>query len=182
MTSSAIPGPSIDALMGEYERALDHTDRLWDGLTVDEVHWRPHEKSSAIGWHLGHQAAVSHFMVRSLTSAEASPDPELDPLMDGATAEPDRGRLPDLDRLRRYRDSVAERLRVNVGRIASGDVGAPAQLEVVARILIVAVVNHEYQHDQWIGEVRSNDLGHAPLAHPTSPLLRTIDGYCVLTG
>ena len=42
---------------------------------------------------------------------------------------------------------------------AAGDVGAPAQLDVIARTLLVAVVNHEYQHAQWIGEVRTRDLG-----------------------
>ena len=182
MTGPTIPRPTIATLLGEYDRALDHTDRLWEGLTVEEVHWRPDEEPSAIGWHLGHQAAVGHFMVRNLTSAEPSPDPELDALMDSATPERRRGDLPELDRLRRYRTTVAERLRVNVTRIADGQVGAPAQLDVVARTLLVALVNHEYQHSQWIGEVRSDALGHAPIPHPTSELLRTIDGYCVLAG
>jgi len=176
------PDATIARLLDEYERSLDHTEQLWSGLTEEELHWRPHEHSSAIGWHLGHQAAVAHFMVRNLTAAEPSPDPELDAMMDGATAEPDRGRLPGSARLRAYRDNVAERLRVRIGDIASGDVGAPAQLDVIARTLLVAVVNHEYQHAKWIGEVREQDLGHTPVTPPTSPLLTTIDGYCVLGG
>ncbi|MFK7920071.1 MAG: DinB family protein [Ilumatobacter sp.] len=176
------PSAPIAQLLGEYERALDHTDRLWRDLTVEEVQWRPHEESSAIGWHLGHQAAVSHFMVRNLTAAEPSPDSELDVLMDGATAERDRGELPSLERLDTYRSAVADRLRFRIGNIASGDVGAPAQLDIIARTLLVAVVNHEYQHAQWIGEVRQRDLGHDRPDHPTSPLLREVDGYCILTG
>lgn len=171
---------TIERLLGEYERALEHTASLWIDLTPEEVHWRPHPESSAIGWHLGHQAAVAHFMVRNLTAAEPSPDPELDALMDSATAESDRGDLPDVARLGAYRDAVADRLRVRVGAIAEGHVGAPAQLGVIARTLLVAVINHEYQHDQWIGEVRQRGLGHPLPPHPTSPLLTELDGYCVL--
>ena len=43
----------LDALLREYDRALAYTDELWRDLTPDEVTWRPHEDSSAIGWHLG---------------------------------------------------------------------------------------------------------------------------------
>ena len=180
LPSTNTPGASIDLLLAEYERALGYTASLWHDLSEDEVRWRPHEQSSAIGWHLGHQAAVAHFMVRNLTAAEPSPDPGLDALMDGATAEADRGDLPELDRLAAYRDTVAERLRFRIGNIAAGDVGAPAQLDVIARTLLVAVVNHEYQHAQWIGEVRTRDLGRDLPTHPRSPLLTEIDGYCVL--
>ncbi len=174
------PTATIGRLLAEYERALEHTDSLWRDLSEDEVHWRPHEQSSAIGWHLGHQAAVAHFMVRNLTAAEPSPDPELDGMMDGATSERDRGDLPGIDRLAAYRDAVADRLRFRIGNISRGDVGAPTQLDVIARTLLVAVVNHEYQHAQWIGEVRERDLGRSRPAHPESPLLMEIDGYCVL--
>ena len=80
-------GPSLHALLAEYERALDYTDRLWRDLDVEEVHWRPVPDASAIGWHLGHQAAVAHYMLRNLTAAQPSPDPGLDQLMDSATPE-----------------------------------------------------------------------------------------------
>lgn len=179
---SNTPTSTIARLLGEYERALDHTATLWADLTAEEVTWRPHAESSAIGWHLGHQAAVTHFMIRNLTAAEPSPDPALDTLMDGATAEADRGDLPTVERLAAYRNAVADRVRYRIGNIANGDVGAPAQLDVIARTLLVAVVNHEYQHAQWIGEVRHRELGHPPVAHPTSPLLTEIDGYCILAG
>lgn len=179
---SNTPSATIAQLLGEYERSLDHTASLWSDLSEEEVRWRPHEEFSAIGWHLGHQAAIAHFMVRNLTAAEPSPDPELDALMDSATAEAERGDLPTIERLGAYRNAVADRVRFRIGNIASGDVGAPAQLDVIARTLLVAVVNHEYQHSQWIGEVRQRDLGHETPAHPTSPLLTEIDGYCVLAG
>ena len=87
--------PTIEELLVEYDRALAYTDSLWHDLSEEELHWRPHEESSAIGWHLGHQAAVAHFMVRNLTAAEPSIDAELDALMDSATPEPDRGALPE---------------------------------------------------------------------------------------
>lgn len=172
---------SIPQLLEEFDRAKAYTDTLWADLTHDEVHWRPHENFSAIGWHLGHQAAVSHFMVRNLTAAEPSLDVELDALMDGATAEPDRGGLPDLDRIRRYRNAAADRLHFRMMNIANGDVGAPNQLALIATALVAAVTNHEYQHSQWIGEVRSRDLGHALPDRPVSDLLIEVDGYLVVS-
>lgn len=175
------PNLSIADLLAEHDRALAYTDDLWRDLTDDEVRWRPSADSSAIGWHLGHQAAVSHYMVRNLTAAEPPIDAALDRLMDSATPEPDRGDLPDLARLLAYRETAAERLRLRIGNIARGDVGAPEQLSFVAVGLVIAVTNHEYQHSQWIGEVRSRDLGHALPDRPTSDLLTEIDGYLVLT-
>ena len=135
-------------------------DSLWRDLTPLEVTWRAGDDASAIGWHLGHQAAVAHYMVRNLTAAEPSPDPELDALMDSATAERDRGDLPKVDRIGDYRDAVAERVRFHINNIDSGNVGAPTQLRVIANTLMTAVINHEYQHSKWIGEVRSEQLGH----------------------
>ena len=92
----------LDELVAELHRAWAFTDALWLDLTDAEIRWRPNESSSAIGWHLGHQAAVAHFMVRNLLAAEPSPDPELDALMDSATAESARGDLPRLERLVRH--------------------------------------------------------------------------------
>ncbi len=171
---------TLQTLLVEYDRALAYTASLTGDLTVTEIAWRPSEQSSAIGWHLGHQAAVAHFMVRNLTAAEPSLDPALDALMDSATAEPDRGELPDLDRLLEYRAAVAERVRHNVERIDRGDVGAPAQLRVIATGMLTAIVNHEYQHSQWIGEVRVDAHGRPMPARPSSDLLVEIDGYLVV--
>ncbi len=170
----------LASLLAEYDRALAHTDALWRDLTPEEVAWRPHENASAVGWHLGHQAAVAHFLIRNLIAAETSPDPELDELMDSATPEPHRGELPPPDRLAAYRHGVAERVRRRVEDIRAGDVGAPDQMRLVAEGVLTAIVNHEYQHSQWIGEVREHDLGKPLPPRPTSPLLRDIDGYLVL--
>ena len=173
---------SIDDLLGTYDQALAHTDELWTDLTIDEVHWRADENSSAIGWHLGHQPAVAHFMVRNLTAAEPSIDVGLDTLMDSATPPSDRGNLPDLEQLRFYRDTVADRVRLRVGDIRDGNVEAPDQLAVVAKVLLVSLINHEFQHSKWIGEVRTEVHGHALPATPTSPMLSVIDGHSVVTG
>jgi uncharacterized damage-inducible protein DinB len=170
----------LHALLREYDRARAYTDDLWKDLSPDEVTWRPHENSSAIGWHLGHQAHVAHFMIRNLTAAEPSPDPELDALMDSAQPEKFRGVLPTVRRLTAFRDTVAERVHARIGDIAAGQVGAPAQLSIVATHLLTALVNHEYQHDQWIGEVRAENLGHALPPDPTSDGLSRVDGYLVL--
>ena len=167
-------------LVSEYDRAIAYTTNLWEDLSPEEVVWRASDEASAIGWHLGHQAAVAHYMVRNLTAAEKSPDAELDELMDSATAERDRGDLPDLGRLADYRDAVAERLRFRIGAIDSGNVGAPAQLRIIAKTLVTAVVNHEYQHSKWIGELRSEVHGKDLPPAPVSEYLQEIDGYMVL--
>jgi hypothetical protein len=169
----------LQALLNDYEGALSYTDLLWCDLSNEDLTWRQNEHSSAIGWHLGHQAAVAHFMVRNLSAAERSPDPELEGIMDSATDEQDRGHLPDLERLAAYRSAVSERVRHRIGEIERGNVSAPAHQRFVAINLLVAVVNHEYQHDKWIGEVRSQ-LGHALPPTPLSSRLTTTDGYLLL--
>ena len=170
----------LTGLLREYDRARAYTDQLWKDLTPDEVTWRPHENSSAIGWHLGHQAHVAHFMIRNLTAAEPSPDPELDGLMDSANPEQFRGALPTVDRLAVFRDTVAERVHARIGNIAAGRTGAPTQMTIVATHLLTALVNHEYQHDQWIGEVRAQNLGHALPPDPKADGLARVDGYLCL--
>ncbi|WP_229913874.1 DinB family protein [Streptomyces capitiformicae] len=139
--------------------------------------WRPRENSSAIGRHLGHQAHVAHFVIRNLTAAEPSPDPELDGLMDSENPEQFRGTLPTIRRLTDFRTTVAERVHARIGDIAAGRVGAATQLTIVAAHLLTTLVNHEYQHDQWISEVRARDLGHALPPDPDSGHVRRIDGY-----
>ncbi|TDP92833.1 DinB family protein [Labedaea rhizosphaerae] len=170
----------VQALLREYDRARSYTDQLWQDLSPDELVWRPHEDSSAIGWHLGHQAHVAHFMVRNLTAAEPSPDPELDSLMDSARPERFRGALPTVERLTAFRTKVAERVHARMTDIAGGRVAAPAQLAIVATHLLTALVNHEYQHDQWIGEVRADALGHPLPPDPDTAQVSRVDGYLVL--
>ena len=172
--------PTIADLLAEYDRALTYTADLHHGLTGEQIAWRADEQASGIGWHLGHQPAVAHFMVRNLTAAEPSIDVELDALMDSATPEPDRGALPELGRLLDYRDAVADRVRFRMRQIDDGQVGAPTQLRFIAQTLLVAVINHEYQHSKWIGEVRSEVHGLDLPPDPTSPWLTTLDGYTVI--
>jgi hypothetical protein len=170
----------VAELLTEYDRARAYTDQLWRDLSAEEVCWRPNENSSAIGWHLGHQAHVAHFMVRNLTAAEPSPDPALDQLMDSANPVPARGELPDLDRLISFRTTVAERVHARMADIDQGRTGAPAQLRIISQHLLTAVINHEYQHDRWIGEVRARDLGHALPDDPASGRLTQVDGYIMI--
>jgi hypothetical protein len=167
-------------LLDEYDRARAYTDTLWQDLPDEQIRWRPRPDFSPIGWHLGHQAAVAHFMVRNLTAAEPSPDPDLEPVMDSANPEADRGELPAPNRIAGYRAAVAERVHVRLGDIDQGQVGAPSQLRVVGQHLLVALINHEYQHDQWISEVRHDDLGHVLPPRPASERLTQIDGYTVV--
>jgi hypothetical protein len=172
---------TIFDLLAEYERALGYTDLLWLDLSADELLWRPSENSSAIAWHLGHQAAVAHYMVRNLTAAERQIDPEIDAVMDSATEEPVRGQLPSVERLTAYRQTVVERVRFRIGNIDAGNVGAPAQLRMIATTMLTAIVNHEYQHSKWIGEVRLGAHGKPLPAAPVSDILTVVDGYNVVT-
>lgn len=174
------PMKTIGELLHEYDRARAYTEALWRDLTPDEVVWRPDENSSAIGWHLGHQAHVAHFMVRNLTAAEPSPDPELDGLMDSAQPEKFRGALPTIERLTLFRETVAERVHGRLGDIAGGRVNSPDQMTIVGGHLLTALINHEYQHDQWIAEVRSRNLGHQVPDDPGTDAVCRIDGYLVL--
>ena len=171
--------PALRPLRDELGTARAHSLTLVSSLTADEVGWRPHAASSAIGWHLGHQAAVGHYLVRNLTAAEPPVSVELDRLFDSATPEPDRGHLPPLDEILDYRSQVEARTDVTLDRIAAGDVGAPFQLAVIAEGLIRALVNHEYQHATWIAEVRAR-FTDAPVPTPASTRLETIEGYPVL--
>ncbi len=169
-------------LLTEYDRSLDYTERLTGDLTGDEVHWRPSENASAIAWHLGHQAHVAHFMVRNLIAAEPSPDAEFDRLMDSANPEPERTGLPSVERLTAFRSAVADRVRARVKAVDVGQVGAPEQLRAVAQTLLIALINHEYQHDQWVAEVRARDLGRPLPDDPETARLTRVDGYLMLRG
>jgi hypothetical protein len=171
---------NITELLEEYDRACAYTAALWQDLPDEEICWRPHRDFSPIGWHMGHQAAVAHFMLRNLIAAEPSPDPFLEPVMDSANPEADRADLPDLDRIAGYRAAVARRVHVRLRDIDHGRVGAPNQLRVVGQRVLIALINHEYQHDQWISEVRRRDLDRDLPARPTSERLTEIDGYLVV--
>ncbi|MDH4075322.1 MAG: DinB family protein [Acidimicrobiia bacterium] len=170
---------SLHDLLHEYDLARAWTDQLTADLDDDTLYWRPSPASSAIAWHLGHQAAVNHFLIRNLLSAEPSPDPGLDAVFDSATPEADRGDLPGRARLSAYRAAVAERTRAMAGRIDRGAVGAPSQMPMIAAGVLVAAINHEYQHDAWVDEMRQlQGLGPGPV--PGSGRVTMIDGYWVV--
>jgi hypothetical protein len=170
---------TLTDLLQEYGVATAYSLDLIGGLESDQICWRPDENSSAIGWHLGHQAAVNHYMVRNLTAAEVTFNADFDAVFDSATPEPARGELPTVDEIRWYRSAIAESTRSIILRIADGDVGAPAQLDFIAKGLLVAVINHEYQHAKWVGEVRETMIDTAA-PEPRSSRLTLIDGYYAL--
>lgn len=172
--------PSIDELLVEYDRALAWTDQLWSDLTEGEIKWRPDDDASAIGWHLGHQPTVAHYMVRNLIAAEPRLDADLEYLADSATATQERGAIPDPDHLRGFRTHASSRIRTRLVDVAHGTSGAPEQMALVGQTVLMAVINHEYQHSTWIGEVRSQQLGHNLPEVPESRLISMIDGYPVI--
>lgn len=166
-------------LLDEYDRARAWTDQLTADLDDAALFWRPSPESSAVAWHLGHQAAVNHFLIRNLMSAEPSPDPDLDAVFDSATPETSRGELPARDRLLAYRAAVGERTRAMIERIDRGGVGAPNQMPMIAAGVLVAAINHEYQHDAWVDEMRQLQ-GLEPGPVPASGRITMIDGYWVV--
>lgn len=170
---------SIEELLDEYALARDHSLALIADLGADEVAWRPEESGSSIAWHLGHQAAVNHYMVRNLTAAEVSFDQRFDAVFDSANPEPARGDLPPLDAIVDYRDKIAESTVATVRRIADGNVGAPRQLALIADGMLRAIINHEYQHSTWIEEVRST-MTETPAPAPESSRLVVVEGYHLL--
>jgi hypothetical protein len=176
-----VPTPTLRELLRELDRALAYTGDLHGGLTPDQIAWRPTTESSGIGWHLGHQSAVAHFMLRNLTAAEPRIAADLEALVDSATPEADRGELPPLDHILGYRALVAERIHFRIGQIDDGAVGAPNQLRLIATNLLIAIINHEYQHSKWIGELRTDTFGLDAPVPPSSPWLEIIDGYVVLS-
>ncbi len=172
---------SLNDLIAEADRARAYSVALVDGLTEAQVQWRPDENSSAMAWHLGHQGAVTHYLVRNLTAAEPSMAPDFDAVFDSATEEPQRGDLPPLDEILDYRSRIAESATATLRRIEAGDVGAPDQLAVIANGLLRAVINHEYQHAKWVGEVRAT-MTDEPAPEPASSRLINIEGYWLVAG
>lgn len=166
----------LQELLDEYAVAQAWSLALVDGLTDEQVAWRPDENSSAMGWHLGHQAAVNHYMVRNLTAAEVSFDKAYDAVFDSATPEPGRGDIPNLADICAYRDAITASTVAVVHRIANGDVGAPEQLALIGDGLMRAVINHEYQHAAWIREVRDT-MVDTPAPAPDSQRLVQVEGY-----
>ena len=108
-----------------------------------------------------------------------APDPDFDALFDSATPEPQRGSLPSLDEIVAYREAVAASTRSVIERIAAGDVGAPGQLSAVGRTMLRVIINHEYQHATWMGEVRATMLD-TPAPNPESSRLVDVEGYWML--
>lgn len=167
---------SLSDLLEEYAAAQDYSVALTADLEADQVAWRPDENSSSIAWHLGHQGVVNHFMVRNLTAAEVSFNERFDAVFDSATTEPKRDGLPSLADIVDYRRQIAASTTNIVERIASGDVGAPQQLALIATGMLTAIINHEYQHSKWVGEVRST-MTEVPAPTPASSRLTHVDGY-----
>lgn len=166
----------LEELLHEYGLARRWTDQLTADLGDADWSWRPEPASSAIGWHVGHQALVNHVMIRNLLLAEPSPDPELESIFDSATPEVDRGALPGRDRVEAYRATVGERTSMMVGRLIEG---GSDQSRLIAGGVLTAIVNHDYQHDTWIGEMRQR-LGNGLPTGPPSDRTALIDGYWVV--
>lgn len=73
-------------------------------------------------------------------------------------------------------------MHVRARDIDRGLIGSPNQLRVVGAHLLVALIDHEYQHDQWIAEERRNLLGRQLPPRPVSARLVEIGGYSVIRG
>ena len=170
---------NLGMLRDEYDQARRYTQSLYADLSEADVQWRPAPKSSGIGWHLGHQAAVNHFLLRNLLAAEPSLNPQFDALFDAATPEEQRGQLPPLSAILAYREAVARRTHAHLDALLAGPRPAAQQATYAMGPLLVSLINHEYQHDCWVREVRAL-LGHNTPDRVFSRRVRQVDGYWVL--
>jgi len=171
----------LETMRREYELARRYTLSLYDDLDEATVMWRPSDQGSSIGWHLGHQAAVNHHVLRNWVNRDGSIDPAFDRIFDAATEEIGRAFLPPLAEIVAYRQIVASRTLARVDEILSGDCRAPDQMRRIGVTMLAGLINHEYQHDCWVAEVRQA-LGHGAVPDPasTSPCLLHLDGYWVM--
>ena len=169
----------LNTLRNEYVLARRYTQSLYEDLSEADIQWRPTPTSSAIGWHLGHQAAVNHYMIRNLLDAEPSLNPQFDTLFDSANPEANRGELPVLTEIIDYRDTIARRTLAHIEALQSGSRSASQQLAQAIVPILASVINHEYQHDCWVREMRTT-LGHDKPDTVFSDQVRQLDGYWVL--
>ena len=163
----------------EYALARRYTQILYEDLSEAEVQWRPSPKSSGIAWHLGHQAAVNHFLLRNLVDAEPSLEPHFDAIFDAANPEEQRGNLPPLAEIIAYREAVAQRTQARLAALLAGARPAAQQLAQVLQPILGSLINHEYQHDCWVREVRAM-LGRDQPDTVLSSRVRQVEGYWVL--
>lgn len=170
----------LATLREEYDLALQYTRDLYEDLPEADVHWRPRAKSSAIAWHLGHQAAVNHFLLRNLFDAEPSIQPRYDALFDAANPEENRGDLPALTLIVDYRQVVAARTHARLEELLGAGRAAPTQRAHAMHTILINLINHEYQHDCWIGEMRQT-LGYSIPGTVPSQRARLVDGYWLLS-
>ena len=170
-------GPEI--LREEYDLARRYTQSLYMDLDEAKVQWRPRPKSSGSAWHLGHQAAVNHFLLRNLLAAEPSLNPRFDALFDAANPEENRGSLPPLAEILAYREAVARRTHAHLDALFTGGHPAAQQIAYVLDSLLVSLINHEYQHDCWVREVRAM-LGRTQPDTVWSSRVQQVDGYWIL--
>lgn len=173
------------ALREEYDLARRYTQSLFEDLCEAEVHWRPVAASSSIAWHLGHQAMVTHLLLRNLIAGEPSLNPHFDLLFDAACPQEQRGDLPALAEIIAYREALAERTHAHCTAVlAQNQAVAHNAAQQVGRILVpivLSLINHEYQHDRWIREMRGLLQRDKP-DHIFSQRVSQKDGYWGLPG
>ena len=170
----------LQNLRDEYNLARRYTQSLYEDLSETQVQWRPSPTGSGIAWHLGHQAATNHVLLRNLIAAEPSLNPTFDAVFDAATAPQTRDHLPCLPDIIAYREAVAARTHAHINSLLTGGStvahDAAHQVGRLLEPLLVSLIHHEYQHDCWIREVRAL-LGCAKPDAVFSRRLRQIDGY-----
>ena len=134
---------NLEMLRDEYDLARRYTQSLYADLPEADVHWHPAPQSSGVGWHLGHQAAVTHFLVRNLLAAEPSLNPQFDALFDAVTPEEQRGTLPPLRAILMYREAIARRTYAHIEALLRGARPAAQQATDAIGPLLVSLMNHE---------------------------------------
>src|SRR5919198_4757246 len=149
---------NLEILRDEYDQARRYTHSLYADLSEADVH---------------------HFLLRNLLAAASSLNPQFDALFDASTPEEQRGHLPALSTIVAYREEVARRTHAHMHTLLAGTRPAAQQAMHAMGPLLVSLINHEYQHDCWVREVRAL-LGRDTPDRVFSRRVRQIDGYWVL--
>lgn len=173
-------GMELESLRNEFDLAQRYTQSLYEDLNDADVQWRPTSQSSSIAWHLGHQGAVTHLLVRNLIEAEPSLNPRFDRLFDAANPQENRGDLPSLAEIATYRKAAGDRIHAHLTALLDGHRpaahGAAHQVVRIIGPILVGLINHEYQHNCWIREMRGL-MGHDKPDVIFSQRVSRLDGY-----
>lgn len=151
-----------DLLLDLYGRVREHVDGILDGLSVEDLSWRPEAGANPIGWLVWHLTRVEDGHIGELLEADqlwVSGDwgPRFGVTSDpgnhgwGHTAEQVAAIRPEsVDALREYHAVVAERTDAYLRTVTEADLGTIVDRRwdppVTLGVRLVSIADDEIQH------------------------------------